>query len=75
VTNDHRVLIATAVRVKDGVLAFAGQSRALFASRDAGRSVTDWPAAFTPAVAELLVLPDGSLLALGEAGAALLPQP
>jgi hypothetical protein len=75
VPNEHRVLIATAVKVKGGVLAFAGQSRALFVSRDDGVSVIPWPTSFTSAVAELILLPDGTVLALGESGAAILPSP
>ena len=75
VPNERRVLLAAAVRAANGTLVLAGQSRALFASRDAGGSVADWAVPFTTAVAELLALPDGSLLALGEAGATRLPAP
>ena len=75
VPNAQRVLIATAAALDHGVIVFAGQSRSLFVSRDGGATVTLWTPGFTPAVAELVRLPDGSLLALGEAGAAVLPQP
>lgn len=75
VPNEQRVLIATAVRLSERVIVFAGQSRAMFVSRDGGGTVEPWAPGFTPAIAELLRLPNGSLLALGEAGASLLPQP
>jgi len=75
VANPARVLVATAASLPGGVIVLAGQSRAWFVSRDLGRTVAPWPAAPTPAVAELVVLPGGGLLALGEAGAALVPQP
>ena len=72
---DQRTLIATAVKLPDGAVLFAGQSRAWFIGRDDAKSVSPWPAPFATAVAQLLVLPDGSILALGEAGAVLLPKP
>ena len=75
VPNDQRVLIATALHLADGDIVFAGQSRGWFVSRDAGRSVTSWASPSTAAVAKLLELPDGSLLALGEAGVVALPKP
>jgi photosystem II stability/assembly factor-like uncharacterized protein len=75
VPNDLRVLIDAAARARNGTLVFAGQSRALFVSHDSGQTVAPWPVAFTTGVAELLALPDGTILALGEAGAALLPEP
>ena len=69
------MLIATALKLKSGTLVFAGQSRAWFVSRDGGKTVAPWSGPPTPAVARLLELPDGSLLALGEAGATILPAP
>ena len=68
-------LLATAVRTRGGRIVFAGQARTLLTSSDAGKSVQSEPAPLPTAIAELLELPDGSLLALGEAGAILLPQP
>ena len=75
VPNEQRVLIATALSLPGGVLVFAGQSRALFLSRDQGQSLVAWAAPLTSAVAELVALPDGSILALGEAGATVLAKP
>jgi hypothetical protein len=46
-----------------------GPARALAASRDYGLTFSLVPGAPASAVAELLELPDGSVLALGEAGA------
>lgn len=75
VPTHQRGLLATAARTKTGSIVFAGQSRALLASADHGASVTEWSAPLTTAVAELVPLPDGSVLALGEAGATVLPTP
>ncbi len=75
VPNEQRVLVATAARLGPRTIVFGGQSRALFVSRDGSRTVTAWTPGFTTAVAELLPLPDGRVLALGEAGAAILPAP
>lgn len=75
VPNDQRVLIATGAQVKPGVLVFAGQSRALFISRDSGVTLALWPVDFTAGIAELIALPGGSVLALGAAGATVLPAP
>ena len=75
VPNDQRMLLATAVQLRSGTVVFAGQSRAWFLSHDGGKTVAPWPVTLTAAVAKLLALPDGSLLALGEAGANLLPAP
>jgi photosystem II stability/assembly factor-like uncharacterized protein len=73
VATDARGLIATAAVTKSGIV-FAGQSRTWLVSRDHGQTVAPLvPAPLTTGVAELLVLPDGTLLALGEAGATLLP--
>lgn len=75
VANDQRVLLATAVRLADETIVVAGQARSLFVSRDQAATVTAWSPEFKTAVAELLVTPDGTLLALGEAGASVLPKP
>lgn len=68
-------LLAVALKLKSNFFVFAGQSRALLVSRDYGHTIAVWPAAFDKAVAELLELPDGNVLALGEAGATILPKP
>jgi len=75
VPSELRGLFATAARAKNGALVFAGQSRAFLVSRDGGATVTPWSVAFTAGIAELLALPDGTLLALGENGASILPEP
>jgi len=75
VANDQPALLAAALRLHSNTVVFAGQSRALLVSRDYGKSVAPWHAALTTAVAELLETPDGSVLALGDAGATVLPAP
>ncbi len=68
-------LLATAIRTRGGPLLFAGQARAVFVSRDGGNTIASIPGALATAVAELLELPDGRLLAFGEAGVTLFPPP
>lgn len=68
-------LLATAVRLKGSQLVFAGQARTLWVSRDQGRTLTPLAGALSTGVAELLELPDGNLLALGEGGATILLPP
>ena len=75
VPNEQRVLLATAVHLRSGVIVLAGQARSFLLSRDDGRSVTPWSPGLTTGVAELLEAPDGTLLALGEAGVSPLPVP
>ncbi len=65
-------LLATAVRLRSGTMVFAGQARALFIGGEPAGALTASPAPPTAAIAELLELPDGQLLAVGEAGATLL---
>jgi photosystem II stability/assembly factor-like uncharacterized protein len=66
---DQPALLAAAVKLKNNDLLFAGQSRAFFISRDYARTVTPLAVPITTAVSALLELPDGRILALGEAGA------
>jgi len=68
-------LLATGLRLKGSPLVFAGQARTLIVSRDHGQSFTALDGALSTGVAELLELPDGNVLALGEAGATVLPKP
>jgi photosystem II stability/assembly factor-like uncharacterized protein len=68
------VLLATALKIRDNRLVLGGQARGLIVSCDRGRFFAPWPK-LTTAVATLLELPDGSILALGEAGATRLPAP
>lgn len=71
----QQMLITTGVRTRANLIVLAGQSRALFLSRDGGASFKPWPTSFTTGVAELLEAPDGRLLAFGEAGVTRLDEP
>lgn len=75
VPNELRVLLATATRLRNGLIVVAGQGRAFLVSRDEGRSFAPWSPGLTTGVAELLEAPDGQLLAVGEAGVTPLPAP
>jgi photosystem II stability/assembly factor-like uncharacterized protein len=66
---------ASAARLQGNTLVLGGQARGFVVSRDYGKTVTAWPAPLTTGVAELIELPNGSVLALGEAGATVLPKP
>jgi photosystem II stability/assembly factor-like uncharacterized protein len=70
-----RVLLAAAIKLKNNQLLFAGQARAFFTSRDGARSIAPLNVPFTSAVAALLELPDGRILALGEGGATVFDVP
>jgi photosystem II stability/assembly factor-like uncharacterized protein len=69
IETNETALLATAVTFNGGTLALAGSVRGILVSTDAG--VTFGRGTFGPstAIAELLVLPDGALLSVGEAGA------
>ena len=69
------VLLAAGLQLKSNFLVLAGQARAHFVSRDYGKTLTTWAVPLDTAVAALLELSDGSVLALGEAGPTLLPKP
>jgi photosystem II stability/assembly factor-like uncharacterized protein len=75
VPNEQRVLLATAVRLRDGTIVVAGQARSFLVSRDNGASFTAWSPGLTTGVAELAEAPDGRLLAFGEEGVTHLPAP
>lgn len=62
-------LLATGIRLRSNLILIGGPARALAVSRDYGLTFSLLPGAPTTAVSELLELPDGSVLALGEAGA------
>ena len=68
------VLLASAVKLKSDLILLAGYAGTLLISRDDGKSFSalDSP---TKAIAELIELPDGNVLALGEAGAAVIAAP
>ncbi|MDP3070336.1 MAG: YCF48-related protein [Opitutaceae bacterium] len=72
VSTPAPALLATAVRLRSGFTVLAGQARALFFNRDPSAPLAASPAPPGTAIAELLELPDGQLLAVGEAGATLL---
>jgi len=75
VPTEQRVLLATAVRLRSGVIVAAGQARCFLVSRDGGRTFTAWNPGLTTSVAELVEEPDGRLLAFGEEGVSHLPAP
>lgn len=75
VENDQRVLLATAAQVAAGTIIVAGQAGSFLVSHDRGDTVVSWRPVLKTGVAELLILPDDTLLALGEAGATILPKP
>ena len=72
---EQRVLFATAVRLRSGVIVLAGQARSFAVSRDGGRSLTSWAPGLTTGVAQLIEAPDGTPLAFGEEGVTRLPVP
>jgi photosystem II stability/assembly factor-like uncharacterized protein len=67
-------LLATATKLKSNFIALAGSARAILLSRDYGKTFAVMTSLPSP-VAELLELPNGNLLALGEGGATLFPNP
>ena len=69
VTTPDSVLLAAAVKLRAGPIILGGQSRALLVSRDGGATFAAVPEILPGSIAKLLELPDGNLLALGEAGA------
>jgi photosystem II stability/assembly factor-like uncharacterized protein len=69
VATPRPALLATAVRLRNNLLLVGGQAGSLLISRDLGRTLTLFPDGPGTGIAELLELPDGSVLALGEAGA------
>lgn len=73
VSNGQRNLMLTAVGVAPQRVILAGQARAFVALDLVNRTLQPTHAKMQTAVAELLPLPDGALLCLGEAGVTLLP--
>lgn len=69
------MMLATAIVVRSDLIVLGGQARALFVSRDGGKSVAPAPGAPRTAVAELIPLANGRILALGEDGATVLEPP
>jgi photosystem II stability/assembly factor-like uncharacterized protein len=74
VNAPEQVMLATSVH--DGsTVSFAGQARTLFISRDGGRTVSKVTDAPATAIAALVSLTPGVLLAVGEAGVTRLELP
>jgi photosystem II stability/assembly factor-like uncharacterized protein len=69
IETPRAALLATALKVGGANLVLAGQARTVLVSRDLGRTLTRIPNVLGTGVAEMLELPDGAVLALGEAGA------
>lgn len=65
-------LLATAVRLRSGITIFGGQTRTLFFGREVTAPLAASPTPPATAIAELLELPDGNVLAVGEAGVTIL---
>ena len=74
-TPEPPMLLAAGLQMKSNFLVLAGQARAHFVSRDYGKTIIPWAVTIDTAISALLELPDGSVLALGEAGPTLLPKP
>ncbi len=72
IATPQPVILATALRQKSDTLLLAGGTGTLLASHDGGRNFAPTGVVPTKAIAELIELPNGSLLALGEAGATLI---
>ena len=74
VSTPAKTLLATGTKLKGGAVFLAGEARTLLASTDAAKSFVPPPATIATAIAELIELPDGNLLAVGEAGATVIPM-
>ena len=72
---DHGHALATALQLKSNFIVLAGQARGLLVSRDYGKTVAAWSTSLTTAVAKMIELPGGAVLAVGDAGATVLPRP
>ena len=75
VAIESPVMLAASCRLSNGTVLLAGASRWFFVSEDDGHTFRRITLPLTTAVAELLPLPDGRVLALGEAGVAILRLP
>ncbi len=71
----QQVLLATALRLKSNTLVLAGAPRTTRISRDYGKTFAALDGAPATAIAALLELPGGEILALGEAGATVIRNP
>jgi photosystem II stability/assembly factor-like uncharacterized protein len=68
IATPRPALLATGVRLRNNFVVLAGQARSTLVSRDLGRTLTLAPVSLGTGIAELVELPDGAVLALGEAG-------
>ncbi len=68
-------LISTVLQLRGGAWLAAGRGRTVLVSRDEGRSFVAWDAGISTDIARLAQAPDGSVIAVGEAGATTLPKP
>lgn len=78
VATPEAALLESGVVLKGNTVLLAGSARTVWSSLDYGKTVVakTWPATgFSGGVAEILELPNGSLLTLGEAGATLHARP
>ncbi len=68
-------MLATAVKLRSNFIVLAGNARGMLVSRDYGKTTTELTPGLATAVAELVELADGNVLALGDAGATVFPAP
>ena len=68
VATPRPALLATGLRLRNSQLVLGGQAGSVLISRDLGRTLTLVPDSLATGIAELLELPDGGVLAVGEAG-------
>lgn len=73
-TTNESTLLATATELKAGPIVLAGQGRTLLISNRAPQPFEHRNVGITTGIAELLALPGGDLLAIGEAGATVIPS-
>lgn len=69
------VLLSTALQLKSGTVILAGEARCFFVSNDGGKTFSAWDPGLNTAVAKMVEMPDGTVLAFGEAGVSRLPAP
>lgn len=68
VATPQPALLAAGIKLRNNFIVLGGQARTLLVSRDLGRTLAPVAGSISTGVAELLELPDGNILALGEAG-------